>query len=120
MGQYTEIYITAPSQVSQGEVVDIVASVRNIHTGAISVTVTGSVNGVGLYFGSEMKLILQGDWRNWVDSFIMPGSNAELWCWSWYLGEDNLWHVDGEVSKNIQLLVVTASFSGLMASYAKA
>ncbi len=95
-GAYTEIVeIIVPSQAVSGETVNIEVRVKNLHTGPSNITVTGSVNGLTLHFGSVYHTVPAGSIQSFYDAFIMPDRSVRVYAWSWYWG-DNDWQVVGE------------------------
>lgn len=94
-GTYTEIVVlVVPETAVPGQTVDIEVIVKNIHTAAIYITVTGSVNGAELHFGGEYFVVNPGYPKSFFDSFVMPSRQVIVRFWSWYWGVDGQWHTD--------------------------
>ncbi|GAI65244.1 unnamed protein product, partial [marine sediment metagenome] len=58
------------------------------------------------FIGPEDKAVAAGATKSWSGSFIMPASDVTIWAYSSYWGEDQLWHLDDEMSKNVSLAEV--------------
>ncbi|GAI72343.1 unnamed protein product, partial [marine sediment metagenome] len=107
-GKYTDIVdIVAPSSAVAGETVPVTVRVKNIHTYGfrISVAVTYVPDGLRpvRFIGPEDKWVAAGATESWSGSFTMPSNNVTIWAYSSYWGEDQLWHLDDEMSKNVSL-----------------
>lgn len=85
VGAYTEIIATVvPSEAQAGDPVNVEVQVRNLHTAAISIAVTGRYNGVDIAFSPEWATVEAGATYSFTSSFTMPSTDIRLHVWSFY------------------------------------
>ena len=110
-GNYTEILgIVAPSEAVVNSIVNLVVTVRSLHTATMSVKVGGTVDSSILGF-SSIQALGPGESKAFNVSFIMPNSNVTVVAVSYYRGQ-YVWVPDDEMGKSISLTgLVTGAIS---------
>jgi len=105
-GTYTEITeIVAPSSAVAGETVLVTVKVKNKWTGGFRISVAVTYD-TSRFIGPVDKWVAAGATESWSGSFTMPASGVTIWAYSSYWGEDGLWHLDDEMSKDVSLAEV--------------
>ncbi len=117
MAQYADIIeIVAPSQAAQGSRVDITVKIKNIYSAAIGIKVVGVPEYEGLPSGLYIQFPVQSDNVNtgvtysFSGYFTMPDKKVTIHIYSYWYGADNLWHLDDEMTKVVNLTEVSYEF----------
>ena len=117
MAQYADIIeIVAPSQAAPGSRVDITVKTKNIYSAAIGIKVVGVPEYEGLPSGLYIQFPVQSDNVNagvtysFGGYFTMPDKKVTIHIYSYWYGADNLWHLDDEMTKVVNLTEVSYEF----------
>jgi hypothetical protein len=106
VGAYTDIVsITAPSQASYGQTVNVTVKVKNLASYAIYIAVTGRYDGVTIPFSPDYASVGAGATYSFTSLFTMPNNNIKLEVWSWYWTGTE-WYQDDYEYVNIALAAV--------------
>jgi len=122
MAQYARITgILAPSQAAPGDLVDVQVTVQNLYSDVISIRI-GSIPeyDYSLAFPADWANIAPGGINIFYGSFIMPNRTVNLHAYSYWYGADGNWYQDDEMTKVVNLAVLTSQISGFqIADYSK-
>jgi hypothetical protein len=117
VAQYADIIeIVAPSQAAQGSRVDITVKIKNIYSAAIGIKVVGVPEYEGLPSGLYIQFPIQSDNVNagatysFGGYFTMPDKKVTIHIYSYWFGADNLWHLDDEMTKVVNIAEVNYEF----------
>ena len=118
MAQYTDIIeIVAPSQAAQGSRVDITVKIKNIYSAAIGIKVVGVPEYEGLPSGLYITFPVSsantdgGATYSFSGYFTMPDKKVTIHIYSYWYGADDLWHLDDEMTKAVNLAALTPQVS---------
>ena len=111
-GYFTDIIdIIAPQEAAPGDLVTVEVRVKNLHTGAIYTSVTGSYNGVDFSFSPDYAIVQPGAIYSFTYSFTMPNNDVRLHGWSFYWGE-GAWYQDDYSYVDIALAEAVEPYAG--------
>jgi hypothetical protein len=117
VAQYADIVeIVAPSQIAPGGRVDITVKAKNIYTAAIGIKVVGVPEYEGFPSGLYIQFPVQSDNVNagvtytFSGYFMMPDKKVTIHIYSYWYGADNLWHLDDEMTKVVNITEVSYEF----------
>jgi hypothetical protein len=117
LAQYADIVeIVAPSQAASGSQVDITVKIKNIYSAAIGIKVVGVPEYEGLPSGLYIQFAVQSDNVNagvtysFTGYFTMPDKKVTIHIYSYWYGVDNLWHLDDEMTKVVNITEVSYEF----------
>jgi len=109
-GTYTDIVsITAPSEASAGERIDITVKIKNTYTGAIGIMVGGALEyGVTpwpqITYPSDWANVNAGVTKSFSGYFTMPyyppGKIITIHAYSYYY-DGTAWHFDDKLTKDV-------------------
>lgn len=107
--KYTDIVeIIVPVSASFGDTVNVEVRARNLYTDAITITVTGSYNGITLSFSPGSDRVPTGEVRSYSASFVMPNNDVTVNVGTFFWGVDEEWHLDDTDTIDIALGAVYA------------
>lgn len=122
MAQYADIKsITAVSEANYGDRVNVSVSVKNLYSADIGILVVGvpdysgapSANYIdGMGPRENSKTVGPGSTATFTGSFIMPNAKVTIHIYSYWYGTDQLWHLDDEMTKVVNLKSVPSSQFG--------
>ncbi|MBA7695092.1 hypothetical protein ES703_103713 [subsurface metagenome] len=105
VGAYTDIVaIYGPAEAKAGETVNLQVDVRNLHTEAIYIAVTGRYNGTDIYSSPDYLNVGAGAIASFTLSFTMPSNDIRVDIWSLYWAEPE-WYADDYSYVDIVLAV---------------
>jgi hypothetical protein len=117
VAQYADVIeIVAPSQATQSNQVDITVKIKNIYSVAIGIKVVGVPEYEGLPSGLYIQFPVQsvnvnaGATYSFSGYFTMPDKKVTIHIYSYWYGADNLWHLDDEMTKVVNLTEVSYEF----------
>ena len=117
MAQYADIIeMTAPGEAVQGGQVNITVKIKNTYSSAIGIKVVGVPEYEGLPSGLYIQFPVQSDNVNagttysFSGYFTMPDKKVTIHIYSYWYGADNLWHLDDEMTKVVNLTEVRYEF----------
>lgn len=85
VGAYTEIVeIIAPSEAAAGDLVAVEVRVENTWTDSFYIGVSGSYDGVDIFFSPDYALVDPEATYTFTYSFTMPNNDIRLLLASWY------------------------------------
>lgn len=103
-GTYTEITnIVAPSEASQGQVVDVAVDINDIWSGSVHVYCVAVLDSENRFIDWLSAWQNPGDIIRYRGSFIMPNTAVTINAYSYYEGTDGYMHSDDSKSKNVAL-----------------
>ena len=103
---YSEIrQIIVPTLAASGDLVTVQVRVRNLHTTAIYIAVTGQYDSVDIPFSPDYATVGAGATYSFTSSFTMPNNDVRLRAWSWYWTGTE-WAQDDYAYADIELLEV--------------
>jgi len=104
-GAWTDIIsITAPSEASPGETVNVQVKVKNLFTTYIYIATTGKYDNSIFYLSPESISVGAGATYTFSGSFTMPGKSVRVYIWSWYWTGTE-WYQDDYSYKDIDVIV---------------
>ena len=121
MAQYADIVeIVAPAEAAAGSRVDVTVGIKNISSIPVGIMAVGVpeypdlppatyIN--GLYPGEAVANVSAGATRSFPGYFTMPSANVTIHIYAYYFGVDDLWHLDDEMTKDVQLGELAPAFS---------
>jgi hypothetical protein len=119
MALYADIIeIVAPGEVQAGSRVDITVRIKNTHSAAIGIKVVGVPEYEGLPSGLYIQFpvssvnVEPGAINPFSGYFTMPEKKVTIHAYSYWYGADNLWHLDDEMTKLVNLAEVVVSQFG--------
>jgi hypothetical protein len=117
LAQYADIVeIVAPSQAASGSQVDITVKIKNIYSAAIGIKVVGVPEYEGLPSGLYIQFpvpsvnVDAGVTYSFSGYFTMPDKKVTIHIYSYWYGADNLWNLDDEMTKTVNLTEVRYEF----------
>ena len=117
MAQYADIIeIVAPSQAASGSQVDITVKIKNIYSATIGIKVVGVPEYEGLPSGLYIQFPVSsvnvdaGETYSFSGHFTMPDKKVTIHIYSYWYGADNLWHLDDEMTRAVNLTEVRYEF----------
>ena len=113
MAKYADITkIDATSTASEGDVVTVDVSVKNISVTDQYLTVTAKFDSTVIPFQFDYLLLSPGQTVIFRGSFTMPSKSVTITAWSWYWdGSD--WVQDDHYEKQISLSQITSEFGSI-------
>jgi hypothetical protein len=118
MVQYADIVeIVAPTQAAQGDRVDITVKIKNTYSGAIGIKVVGVPEYEGLPSGLYITFPVSstnvngGITYSFSGYFNMPNKKVTIHIYSYWYGSDELWYIDDEMTKVVNLTASTPQVS---------
>ena len=117
MAQYADIVeIVAPSQAAPGDLVNITVRVKNLYAAPIGIMVGGALEyGVspwpGIEFPSNSANVDAGAIWEFSGYFYMPDKKVTIHAYSYWYGADGYWYFDDEMTKAVNLAVLTPQVS---------
>ncbi len=107
-GTYTDIVeIVAPSSARSGELVNIVAKVKNLYNDAIYISTSGKYDNIIFNLYPEYAAVGAGATYSFSGSFPMPNKGVRVYVWSYYW-DGTEWRQDDEGYVDIALAEVFA------------
>ena len=112
VGAYTDIVaIYGPAEAKAGETVNLQVDVRNLHTEAIYIAVTGRYNGTDIYSSPDYLNVGAGAIASFTLSFTMPSNDIRVDIWSLYWAEPE-WYADDSGTASIALTEAVEPYAG--------
>jgi len=117
MAQYADVVeIVAPSQAASGDRVNITVRIKNLYSAPIGIMVGGALEyGVspwpGIGFPENVANVDGGATYSFGGSFTMPDKKVTIHAYSYWYGADGYWYFDDEMTKAINLAVLTPQVS---------
>jgi hypothetical protein len=118
LAQYADITeIVAPSQAASGNRVDITVKIKNIYSVAIGIKVVGVPeyeglpSGLYIQFPEQSVNVNASATYSFSGYFTMPDKKVTIHTYSYWYGADNLWHLDDEMTKAVNLAALTPQVS---------
>lgn len=110
MAQYADIVgITAPDEAVEGNIVSIAVQIKNTFSAPIGIKVVGVPEYEGLppalyiNFPIQSVNVNPGSTYSFSGSFVMPGKDVTIHVYSYWYGADDLWHLDDQMTKTVDL-----------------
>jgi len=102
-GAYTDIIsISGPSEVAEGEWVNLDVAVKNTWTSSFYITITGSYDGTDIYPSIDYLTIQPGETLHFYFAFKMPNRDIRVDFWSWFWATDD-WYQDDSQAVTVKL-----------------
>ncbi len=102
---YTEIVsLSAPDSISPGGTVNVEVMVRNTYTDNLHIYCVGVLNGGVRFIDYQEAWIMPYEAKVFSGSFTMPGEDASIGVYIYYVGVDGNLYPDTEVTKQIAVV----------------
>lgn len=103
-GERTEITeVVVPDSAVAGSTVNVTMTIMNIGTDSVHVAAIAVRDTVDRFISWLEADIPAGESESFSGSFIMPGEEATIHAYSYYMGDDGYWHYDDEVAATVKL-----------------
>lgn len=118
-GTYVDVIsIVAPNEAVAGGTVDITVTIKNISSYLLSAMVGAYLEyGVSPWpevtFPYNSVTLNPGEIHSFNGPFTMPDHDVIIHAYSYWYGNDGLWHFDDEKTRSVDLTTIEEVFSNL-------